>query len=434
MCFSASFLFDLVRKSFQKVKDPRKGDVNIALIDMLMSAFAMFSLKDSSLHAFDQRRKNEREVANLEQIYGIEDVPSDTRMRTVLDEVSPEEISPIFKDIVTRLQEGQVLKEMKFLGSYYLLSIDGTTYFSSKKIDCANCLQRRNSKTGEITYHHQMLMAAIVHPSFSEVIPIAPEPIIKQDGENKNDCESNASKRFFNKFRQEYPNLPIIVLQDALYANAPHIRELNRHNLRYIIRVKKDDHKFLFDKAKESLDKGRTTIIEETKEEIKYRYQFSNGLPLNKSNQNVLVNLVEYEEATNDETHYFSWITDIKVVKENVKLIEQGGRSRWKIENETINTMKNHGYNFGHNFGHGHNHLSVLLIFLMLLAFLVDQVQQLACHLWKKVKKKEKTKKKMWESIRNLFYALSFNSMEQIYEAIFYGYKIVGFEILYDTG
>ena len=289
MCFSASFLFDLVRKSFQKVKDPRKGDVNIALIDMLMSAFAMFSLKDSSLHAFDQRRKNEREVANLEQIYGIEDVPSDTRMRTVLDEVSPEEISPIFKDIVTRLQEGQVLKEMKFLGSYYLLSIDGTTYFSSKKIDCANCLQRRNSKTGEITYHHQMLMAAIVHPSFSEVIPIAPEPIIKQDGENKNDCESNASKRFFNKFRQEYPNLPIIVLQDALYANAPHIRELNRHNLRYIIRVKKDDHKFLFDKAKESLDKGRTTIIEETKEEIKYRYQFSNGLPLNKSNQNVLV-------------------------------------------------------------------------------------------------------------------------------------------------
>ena len=121
-------------------------------------------------------------------------------------------------------------------------------------------------------------------------------------------------------------------------------------------------------------------------------------------------------------------------MKENVKLIEQGGRSRWKIENETINTMKNHGYNFGHNFGHGHNHLSVLLIFLMLLAFLVDQVQQLACHLWKKVKKKEKTKKKMWESIRNLFYALSFNSMEQIYEAIFYGYKIVGFEILYDTG
>jgi hypothetical protein len=31
-----------------------------------------------------------------------------------------------------------------------------------------------------------MLGAAIVHPDFKEVIPVFPEPILKQDGESKN--------------------------------------------------------------------------------------------------------------------------------------------------------------------------------------------------------------------------------------------------------
>ena len=279
-----------------------------------------------------------------------------------------------------------------------------------------------------------MLMAAIVHPDLGTVIPLTPEPIIKQDGESKNDCELNASKRFFARFRQDYPNLPIIVLQDALYANAPHTKYLNALNLRYIIVVKKDDHEFLFEKAKEAAKNGKTITFEENKEGIKYYYRFTNGLPLNKSNQDVLVNLVEYEEITDKETHKFRWITDIKVLIENVKLIEKGGRARWKVENETINTMKNQGYNLAHNFGHGKKNLSVIFVLIMLLAFLVDQIQQLTCNLWQKVKEKEKTKKRMWESIRHLFYALTFNSMEQIYEAIYYGYNIVGFEILYDTG
>jgi disulfide oxidoreductase YuzD len=125
------------------------------------------------------------------------------------------------------------------------MSSDGTGYFYSKNIHCPSCLERKNPKTGEITYSHQMYGAAIVHPNLKEVIPLMPEPIIKQDGETKNDCERNASKRFFEKFRQDHPNLPVIVVEDALSSNAPHIRELQRHNLRYILGVKEGDHEFL---------------------------------------------------------------------------------------------------------------------------------------------------------------------------------------------
>ena len=55
--------------------------------------------------------------------------------------------------------------------------------------------------------------------------------------------------------------------------------------------------------------------------------------------------------------------------KENVALIAAAGRARWKIENETFNVMKNHGYELEHNFGHGEKFLAMTLATLNLLAF-----------------------------------------------------------------
>ncbi len=98
---------------------------------------------------------------------------------------------------------------MVFFEGCYLLSLDGTGFFSSKKLSSDICLKKVNKKTGEVTYHLQMLGAAIVHPDFKEVISLAPEFINKQDGETKNDCERNAAKRFFEKLRND-SNEPIV--------------------------------------------------------------------------------------------------------------------------------------------------------------------------------------------------------------------------------
>src|SRR5262245_22145728 len=59
----------------------------------------------------------------------------------------------------------------------------------------------------------------------------------------------------------------------------------------------------------------------------------------------------------------------------------RGGRARWKIDNETFNTLKNQGYQFEPNYGHGEQPLSVVFAMLMMLAFLVDQGQQRCCAL-----------------------------------------------------
>ena len=151
---SASGLFRLVQTGFEKIKDFRADNQKIALVDALMSAFAMFSLKDSSLLAFDERRAKDK---NLKCLYGIKTIPCDTQMRTILDEVDPEDMRPLYKDVFRQLQRGKVMEKMVFIEDSYLLTLDGTGYFASKAVHCPSCLEKKSSKTGEIRYAHQLL-------------------------------------------------------------------------------------------------------------------------------------------------------------------------------------------------------------------------------------------------------------------------------------
>ena len=112
-----------------------------------------------------------------------------------------------------------------------------------------------------------------------------------------------------------------------------------------------------------------------------------------------------------------------RVNKRNVFHLMRGGRARWKIENETFNTLKNQGYHFEHNYGHGEQHLSVVFAMLMMLAFLVDQAQQLCCALFQAVWAKLGSKRLLWERMRALFYDYALASMRQLFEALLYGFK-----------
>jgi len=417
---SADSLFALVRSGFERIPDQRAENVKISLKDALMSGFAVFSLKDPSLLAFDERRRTD---SNLKSIYGLEKVPCDTQMRTTLDGVEPVGIRPVFGDVFRRLQREKRLDEFVFLGSSYLVSLDGTGYFSSKKVHCDACLQKVNKKTGEVTYAHQLLGGVVIHPKRREVIPLMPEPIVKQDGETKNDCERNAAKRFLAQLKQDHPHVTFTITEDALSPNAPHIRELEKHGFHYILGVKQGDHEYLFEQVALARQEGRTTEFEQRDGGVVHRFSFINQMPLNKSNPDVLVNFVEYWETSKGKTRHFSWVTDFTISKLNVFSIMRGGRARWKIENETFNTLKNQGYHFEHNFGHGQKNLSVVFAVLMMLAFLVDQVQQLACDLFQAVLDKKGSKKRLWEHMRALVRTLEFESMELLFKAILYGYR-----------
>jgi hypothetical protein len=434
---NADSLFKAVYSDFEEFLDFRPGDVEISLADALMSGFAMFSLKDPSLLAFDNRKNHYASLINLKSVYGIGNIPSDTRMREVLDDVIPGYFRSPFKTVLRQIQRGGALAPMKYIEGHYLLSLDGTGFFSSSTLSSANCLIKKNKKTGEIIgYYQQLLGGAIVHPDFKEVIPLMPEMIIKQDGETKNDCERNAAKRFLEQLRKDHPHLPICITEDALSANAPHIKTLKKYNFRYILGVKPGDHTFLFDYVNSAVQKGLVDefeCVDEHDPKITHRYRFLNKVPLNNSNQDVLINFIEYWEISEKGIKHFSWVTDFKITRGNAYKIMRGGRARWKIENETFNTLKNQGYHFEHNFGLGKEHLSEIFAMLMMLAFLVDQTQQLCCNLFRNVWRKSGSKRALWEKIRSLFTNFKFDSMTHLYRALLYGIKIQNPIILNDT-
>ena len=417
---SADALFRVVRSGFAAIPDPRCADVDISLTDTLMSAFAMFSLKAPSLLAFDR----ERTEGNLHTIYGIQRAPCDTYMRERLDPLSPKWLRPVFKRVFRQLQRGKALEEMVFLDGHYLLALDGTGYFSSKTVHCASCLHHVH-RNGTITYTHQMLGAALIHPDVRAVIPLMPEPIGQDDGTDKNDCERNATKRFIVKLRQDHPHLKFIVTEDSLSSNAPHIATLHAHGLHYILGVKEGDHAFLFQQIQTAERAGRVTAYErhDRAAGLVHRFRFVNDVALNASNADVRVNFLEYWEISDTKVQHFSWVTDLRVSTRNVFHLMRGGRARWKIENETFNTLKNQGYNFEHNYGHGEQHLSVVFAMLMMLAFLVDQAQQLCCALFQAVWAKLGSKRLLWERMRALFYDYALVSMRELFEALLYGFK-----------
>lgn len=378
-----------------------------------MAGFAVFSLKWPSLLKYSQEKENFQTQQNLKNLFFLTCLPSDTYMRERLDVIDPSQLRPAFSKIFSLLQRENKLDSFRFVDGYYLLSVDGTGLFSSETIHCPNCCEKHHFD-GTTTYYHQMLGVVLLHPDHREVIPLCPEFIQKQDGSNKNDCERNCAKRLLENLRRDQPHLKIMLVEDALSVNAPHIKLCQSLNMRFLIVAKglyehTDSQDF---STHEFRDESGTF----------HQYQFVNGVSLNGSHPDIKVNFFRYIETdVKGKKKQFSWITDIKITENNVHLLMRGGRSRWKIENETFNTLKNQGYHFEHNFGHGNKNLCSIMALLMMLAFLIDQAQLLCCSMFQNAKTRARTFYTLWEDMRALFRYVELTTWNQFFGSIAQG-------------
>ena len=180
-----------------------------------------------------------------------------------------------------------------------------------------------------------------MHPDKKVVIPLAPEPIIKGDGTTKNDCERNASKRLLNDVRREHPHLKVLVVEGGLASNHPHLSLLDSLNMNYIIAVKPGDHRYLFDWIKDLPGQVYTQTDEK---DTQHDFTCYNDVPLNDAHHDYRVSVIKYTETKkNGKQQHFSWPTKIPVTSDTVYELMRAARARWKIENETFNTLKNQG-------------------------------------------------------------------------------------------
>jgi hypothetical protein len=409
-------LMRLLDSQFQAFPDHRADNTRYKLADVLKSGFAMFSLKSPSLLAF--KPQSVAEQSNLHSIYRIEgDIPCDNQMRGILDPCDPQLLRPIFPLVFQLLRQAGVIKDYQYWYNYVIVSVDGVEHFSSTKVHCPSCTTRTH-RDGEISYHHSGLAAVVVHPNQSEVFPLDFEPILRQDGAKKNDCERNAAKRLCEQLRERYAEMPILLVEDALYANAPHLRQIIDYGWLFIINVKPDSHESLFKQFAGRQSRGQVKELRYTDEKgIQHYYCWTTKLCLCDSATDVTVNFLLYEQTNKDgKVLRWTWVTNLPLNTRSVEKVMRAGRSRWKIENETFNTLKNQGYHFEHNYGHGQQHLATILALLMMLAFLVDQIQQHCCPVFRQLWQGLGTKSKLWFSLRSLFHSLLFKSMATLYQ------------------
>lgn len=406
----------IVLEGLKGVKDARRTNISYDLAGLLNLSFAMFHLKDSSLSSFREQYSVRSE--NLERVYEVKKLPGSTALRESIDEVSPSELQSLFIPLFDLLEQEGVLKEREVLGGYTAVSVDGTGHYCSGVKSCPQCMVKKH-RNGKKSYYHQLLGAVAVHPKQSTVFPVACEAIVKQDGSTKNDCELNASKRIIPQIRAALGDKKIIAVFDALYTNGPHIKALMEEKMSYIIGSK--GKTYVDVQVERQRKKKQLPSLSWQEIDKSCSASFANGLILNGQHQEILTNYVEYKETdkkTGKTTFYSTWITDIPVNIENLKELIAVARSRWKVENETFNTLKNQGYHLEHNYGHGKKNLATNFAILTFLAFLTDQIAQHLDKDFQEAKAASKTFKSLWQKIRSVFYLLPTLSMGAIYRFI----------------
>lgn len=381
-------LFDVATESLNSAigtfPDSRSGHHNTrySLKEIALGAFSVFFMRSESFLEAQRMMETSHGLNNLRTMFGVDDIPTDNHIRSILDGVSPAHLDSVFSDIFYYLDNTGHIERFRCYEGNLLLALDGTQYHSSKKICCANCTKKEH-RNGTLTYSHTVVTPVIVNPDKSQVISLAPEFIIPQDGHDKQDCEIAAAKRLIERNASHYRDQRVIVLGDDLYCCQPFCQLLTDEQLEFILVCKPTSHKVLYGvidelDALEGVEKHEVRRKENGKF-VTDTYRFANNLALRGGNDAMEINWCEI--ITTDKTgkilYINSFATSLEISAQNVADICANGRARWKVENENNNTLKNLGYNLEHNFGHGSQHLSSLLATFNIIAFLMHTAMEI---------------------------------------------------------
>ena len=399
-------------------RDPRR--ITWELPAVLMSAFAMLFFQHPSLLEYQRRMQQRTGRSNLERVFAVEELPSDTQMREILDGVPTEPLRRVLPQTFAQMRRvGWTTRFVTEVAGkpYYPTVLDGSEYFHSSQVHCPSCL-RQPSASGEIHYSHVVVAATVTRAGSHAILPLDAEEVRNADGQQKQDCELTAAKRLVKRLRAEHRQLPVGIVGDDLYGHEPFIEELRVLRLSFVLVAKPTSQVALFEQLAEREQRGecgRGTWAEGAgRHRRSFEYRSATDVPLTRSGT-VRVNFLEVWERQPDGTvgYHNSWVTDLAVTPETVAAIGGIGRSRWKIENEQFNVHKNHGYEVEHNYGHGQQTLSLVFYLLNLLAFVAHKLLEFGDRLYQQCRAGE-SRRGLWTLFRSAFYLIELASWEAL--------------------
>lgn len=418
-----------LRQAIETFPDKRIGkNTQYEMLDAASGAFSVFFTQCPSFLSHQQLLQQRYGLSNARTLFGMKNIPSDNHIRDLLDPVAPSALDAVFEMCFDALSASGHLDAFRVpLGEKkndLLIALDGTEYYSSETHHCKNCSVRK--RDGQIRYCHGMVTPTLVAPRNNKVISLPPSFITPQDGDNKQDSELKASKRWIaTQQKRSFKNDTVTILGDDLYAHEPFCRDLLAKGFNFILVCKPDSHKTLYEWVK-GITKEKVIDKWDGKTHQIYTYNSVEGVPLRDGNESLLVNFVEVtvrDRKTGKQLYHNAFVTNHQLTDETLEIIVACGRARWKIENENNNTLKTKGYHLEHNFGHGKKYLSSLLATMNLLAFLFHTMLELMNEKYKLLRKVIGARKNFFHHIKILLIYFPFKHFDTLMEFMIEGLK-----------
>jgi len=368
---------------FRPVQDPRMLELitypleALGFIGVLMFLCRLGARRQIA-HMF---RGNGPSEAKFQALFDVETCPHGDTLNEAFSRVDPDQVQEVVTNMTRTLIRKKVLYRYRLLDWYFVIAIDGTGRLTFPERHCPNCLTVTHH--GKTTYYHPVLEAKLVLPNgfaFSIMTEFVENP-----GEypTKQDCELKAFYRLAKGLKEAFPRLPICLSLDSLFAGGPTMTICEDYSWKYMIVHKEGDIPYIHEEFEALLPlapENYLTFHTGPQNKTQQDYSWINDIDYvdSEKKEHTLSVLQCLESKPNSqgerETTRFKWITNFTVkAKQVITLANEGGRIRWKIENEGFNVQKNGGFDLEHAYT-TNSIASKVFYFLLQIAHLIAQL------------------------------------------------------------
>lgn len=371
---------------FREVEDPRNpNQITYPLAGLLFTGVLMFLCRLGARREIKNKlRDNGPAAAKFEALFGVEEIPHGDTLNYGFKKLEVDEVQEVVCGMIETLIRKKVLYRWRLLKRYFLVAIDGTGVLVFRERHCEHCLTKK-LRDGTTLYYHPVLEAKLVTAN-GFAFSIMTEFIENSDPEaSKQDCELKAFYRLAERLKARFPRLPICLLLDGLFAGGPTMGRCEKYGWKYFIVLQDDDLATVqraFETASQKKPENRKQVEFGKKKAIKQSYRWVNEIEYVDSEKNTHeVSVLECVEAKTDSegetsTTKFKWLTNFHVAAWSVSLLaNEGGRLRWKIENEGFNVQKNGGFEMEHAYSEDEI-AGKVFYFLLQIAYLIFQLTE----------------------------------------------------------
>lgn len=384
--------FGPIPKRLGGLPDPREpedpGDVDYSVASLVFLNLLLFACWLEARRQIRLKLFTTYTVDLFKVLFDAPSVAHGDTMNGVLCGLPLDSVQELVTGMTETLIDKKVLYPHRLFEKYYVVAVDATGMLRFDHPHCSHCL--RQTHGAKTFYYHSVLEAKIVTPTgfafslMSEFIENPDNDPAKSDQERKQDCELKAFYRLAQRLHARFPRLQLLLAMDGLYAVGPVFDLCRRYGWKYVITLSDDQLRSVneeFECLAAATPGNRLTWHTGHKAKVRQQLRWANGIAyIDSERREHNLSVLECTDIRpgkdGENQSKFKWVTNVTVTAENVvALANEGGRLRWKIENEGFNVQKNGGYNLEHAYTKNEQGIKVYYLLLQIAHLLMQLLE-----------------------------------------------------------